>query len=160
MASIDTARIWLGALAASPVVVAATCAVAALTRLGQARQIATAATRAAVQLAAVGLALDSRAWSLVGVCVMVAVPAGTSARRLGRFPRASLIAGASIAAPAGLVLGCLLLSSAPPATGTAVLPVGGILVGGAMTAATLAGRRLLAELRKRHGESRKRWPWA
>jgi len=47
----------------------------------------------------------------------------------------------------GLVLGGLL-----PTTGLALIPVTGILIGGAMTATALAGRRALDELRQRRGE--------
>jgi putative ABC transport system permease protein len=39
-----------------------------------------------------------------------------------------------------------------PRTTVAVLPAAGILIGGAMTATSLAGRRALDELRIRHGE--------
>ncbi|MEE6257240.1 ABC transporter permease [Plantactinospora sonchi] len=43
-------------------------------------------------------------------------------------------------------------TGAVPATPLAVLPTAGILVGGAMTATSLAGRRALDELRTRRGE--------
>ncbi|MFD4207378.1 ABC transporter permease [Micromonospora tulbaghiae] len=39
-----------------------------------------------------------------------------------------------------------------PLTEVAVVPIAGILIGGAMTATSLAGRRALDELRDRHGE--------
>ena len=46
----------------------------------------------------------------------------------------------------------LLLSRLVPTTPIAVVPIVGILVGGAMTATTLAGRRTLDGLRNRRGE--------
>jgi putative ABC transport system permease protein len=46
----------------------------------------------------------------------------------------------------------LLLSGLVPVTPIAVVPVVGILVGGSMTATSLAGRRSLDALRNRHGE--------
>jgi putative ABC transport system permease protein len=46
----------------------------------------------------------------------------------------------------------VLLSGAVPPTGIAIVPVAGIVIGGAMTATSLAGRRALDELRNRHGE--------
>ncbi|WP_233515072.1 ABC transporter permease [Marinitenerispora sediminis] len=39
-----------------------------------------------------------------------------------------------------------------PATGLALIPVAGILIGGALTATSLAGRRAVEELRTRRGE--------
>jgi putative ABC transport system permease protein len=46
----------------------------------------------------------------------------------------------------------LLLSRLVPTTPIALVPIVGILVGGAMTATTLAGRRTLEGLRNRRGE--------
>ena len=62
----------------------------------------------------------------------------------------------SAALPVGLgplpvVLG-LLLAGIVPAEGIAVVPVAGILIGGAMTATALAGRRAVDELVVRRGE--------
>jgi putative ABC transport system permease protein len=50
------------------------------------------------------------------------------------------------------VTAVLLASRLVPATPIAVVPIVGILVGGAMTATTLAGRRTLEGLRNRRGE--------
>lgn len=46
----------------------------------------------------------------------------------------------------------VLASGAVPLRGAAVIPIVGILVGGAMTATSLAGRRLADELTHRRGE--------
>lgn len=46
----------------------------------------------------------------------------------------------------------VLASGAVPLRGEAVIPVAGILIGGAMTATSLAGRRLREELTDRRGE--------
>jgi putative ABC transport system permease protein len=55
---------------------------------------------------------------------------------------------------AGLVpvLAIVLASGAVPAEGIAVIPVAGIVVGNAMTAHTLAGRRVFAALREEHAQ--------
>lgn len=55
---------------------------------------------------------------------------------------------------AGVVPAVVLLLSTGlvPVTGIAMIPVTGILIGGAMTATVLAGRQILAVLRMRHGE--------
>jgi putative ABC transport system permease protein len=46
----------------------------------------------------------------------------------------------------------VLLSGTVPATGIAIVPVAGIVIGGAMTATSLAGRRALDELEARRDE--------
>ncbi|GAA2709899.1 hypothetical protein GCM10010429_24910 [Micromonospora olivasterospora] len=46
----------------------------------------------------------------------------------------------------------LLLAGLVPVRGIAIIPVAGILIGGAMTATSLAGRRALDELTDRRGE--------
>lgn len=120
-----------------------------------AREDLVAAARATVQLALVGvvIAVVLRSWWLtaVFVLVMVGVAALTSGRRLvpgGRWWWA-LVPIAVGALPVGAVL---LVSGLIPIQEVAVVPVLGILIGGAMTATTLAGRRILDALRQRRGE--------
>ena len=50
------------------------------------------------------------------------------------------------------VVALVLASGTVPLRGTAVIPIAGILIGGAMTATSLAGRRLRDELHGRRGE--------
>jgi len=50
------------------------------------------------------------------------------------------------------VVALVLGSGTVPLVGTAVIPVAGIIIGGAMTATSLAGRRLRDELTGRRGE--------
>lgn len=50
------------------------------------------------------------------------------------------------------VLVGLLLAGLVPLRGVALIPSAGILIGGALTATTLSGRRALEELATRHGE--------
>jgi putative ABC transport system permease protein len=66
--------------------------------------------------------------------------------------RNGLLAGVPIAAGAAPVIGIVVLTRAVPTTGIALVPVCGIVIGGAMTATSLAGRRALDELATRHGE--------
>ncbi|MEO3749170.1 ABC transporter permease [Streptomyces sp. B6B3] len=120
-----------------------------------ARPMLTAGLRALVQLAAVALLID---WivgtpaSLFGfVILMFAVATVTAGRRItrnGTWPWAT----APIAAGVAPVLLALLLTGLVPPRGIALVPVAGILIGGALTATTLAGRRALEELTTRHGE--------
>jgi putative ABC transport system permease protein len=70
----------------------------------------------------------------------------TASVRLGWPVIAPIVAGA---APAATVI---VLGRTMPLTEVALLPIAGILIGGAMTATSLAGRRALDELRSRHGE--------
>ena len=139
--------------------VAALAGLAALVnRLGglqHAREDLVAAARATVQLALVGvvIAVVLRSWWLTAafVLVMVGVAGLTSGRRLVRgghwwWALAPVTAGAL---PVGAAL---LLSGLIPIEEVAVVPVLGILIGGAMTATTLAGTRTLDALRQRRGE--------
>ncbi len=120
-----------------------------------ARADLTAATRAVLQLAMVGavIAVVLRSWWLTSlfVTLMLVVASVTSGRRLvpnGRW----WVAGVSVASGAVPVGVVLLGSGLIPLREVAVVPILGILIGGAMTATTLAGRRTLDALRQRHGE--------
>ncbi len=134
---------------------AVAAAVAAAWRLALDKQIVVAAARAAAQLAGVSLLiaaiLSSMPLTVVFVTLMYAVAARTSGRRLTRarsgwWAAAPIVAG-SLPVVVGLLAGRLL-----PLTGLAVIPVAGILIGGAMTATSLAGQRALDELVSRRGE--------
>jgi putative ABC transport system permease protein len=130
-------------------------AAALLGRLPVSRAIAVAVVRAGVQLAAISLVIvtvvrhPALVAAFVGLMFVVAsVTAGARWRcRTGR-PLAALAVGLG-AAPA---IAVVLASGAVPLVGIAVVPVSGILIGGAMTATSVAGRRALDELRTRHGE--------
>ncbi|HEX2314153.1 MAG TPA: ABC transporter permease [Thermomonospora sp.] len=145
------------------VLLALTAVAALLVRLGGLRlerEVVVAAVRAVAQLAAVSLViaavLRSMGWTVAFVAMMVVVAAFTAARRIagpGRPPaRTVWWAGISVVAGVGPVLALVLGSGTVPAEPVAVLPIAGILVGGAMTATALTGHRALDELRTRHGE--------
>jgi putative ABC transport system permease protein len=124
-------------------------------RLGTARAVLTAGVRAAAQLAAVStvIVVVLHAWSTTTAfaLLMFLVATVTSARRIGRHPST---AWAGLAIAAGVVgpLALILLSGVAPATPIAVVPIVGILIGGAMTATSLAGRHAVSALRTRFGE--------
>ena len=117
--------------------------------------VAIAAVRAVLQLAVVSVvivAVVRSLWLSLGfVLVMLAVAALTSARRMTP-DRNGLLAALPIALGAAPVIGIVVLTGAVPMTGIALVPVCGIVIGGAMTATSLAGRRALDELTTRHGE--------
>lgn len=131
--------------------------------LGQGRPIVVAAARAALQLTVVSAVLVvvlRTLWlSALFVLLMLTVAAVTSARRVtgaGLRSPGSLRRVATTALPIGggalPVLALVLATGTVPLRGVAVIPIGGILIGGAMTATSLAGRRLFDELRQRRGE--------
>jgi putative ABC transport system permease protein len=138
---------------AALVVVAA--AAAAIGRLGESRAIVTASLRAVLQLGVVSLLIAwvLRSWwaTAAFIALMLAVAVGTSARRVSTlrlgWPVAVPIAAGALPVGAGIVG-----AGTTPLQTVAVLPIAGILIGGAMTATSLAGRRALDELRDRHGE--------
>lgn len=84
-----------------------------------------AAVRAAVQLAVVSLVIAAALSSLWFSLTFAA----------GALP----------------VLGLCLVSGVVPFNGAGVIPVAGILIGGAMTASTLTGRRASDEIKAQHG---------
>jgi putative ABC transport system permease protein len=139
-------------LAALTVVAAATVW---LGRLGGGWAVVTAAARAVLQLSVVSLViaavLDRGLLTVAFVTLMFVVAAATAARRVTGH-RSGLWVAAPIAAGVAPVLALLLGSGLVPARGIAVVPIAGILIGGAMTATSLAGRRALDELHARHGE--------
>jgi putative ABC transport system permease protein len=135
--------------------VALTVVTAVLGRLGTASASVVAALRAVAQLAAVSAVILAvvRSWwaTVLFVLVMFTVATWTSARRMTR-DRCGFYAGAAILAGVAPVLAIVLGSGAVPLTGIAVVPIGGIVIGGAMTATSVAGRRALDQLSARRGE--------
>lgn len=129
--------------------------VALVGRLGASRAVLTASVRAVAQLAIVSLLITAvlRSWwaTAAFITLMILVAAATSARRVS-----TLRLGWSVVLPivtGAVPIGALIVvARTMPLTTVSVLPVAGILIGGAMTATSLAGRRALDELRNRHGE--------
>ncbi|MEL5961118.1 ABC transporter permease [Streptomyces sp. CLV115] len=146
-------NITLGVVLA--LLLAAAATVAAVASLGRAREILLAGLRAAVQLAAVSLLIGWVVRSLpplLGfVALMYAVAVRTAGRRITRN-RTWWWAALPIAAGVVPVVSLLLLTGLVPVRGIALIPVTGILIGGALTATVLGGRRALDELTSRRGE--------
>jgi putative ABC transport system permease protein len=137
------------------VLIAIAAAVTWIGRLGLSRDVVTASLRAVAQLGVVSLLITAvlRSWwtTAAFISLMVVVAAATSARRvstlrLGWPAILPIVAGALPIGTAVVAVG------ATPLKTVAVLPIAGILIGGAMTATSLAGRRSLDELRDRRGE--------
>ncbi|MDF9812913.1 putative ABC transport system permease protein [Streptomyces sp. SPB162] len=124
-------------------------------RENYARGIAVAGLRAALQLAAVSLVIG---WVvhylpalLAFVGVMYAVAVWTAGRRI-TADRSWRWAAVPIGVSALPVVALLVLTGLVPLDGIALIPVAGILIGGALSATVLGGRRALEELHGRHGE--------
>jgi putative ABC transport system permease protein len=79
------------------------------------------------------------------------VAAFTSGRRM-TSSRSGVFAVLPIVLGGTPVIAVLLLTGAVPVTGIALVPVCGIVIGGAMNATSLCGRRALDELALRRGE--------
>jgi putative ABC transport system permease protein len=141
--------------AALLLLVAVACAFAAYGRLCLQRDVLVACLRAGAQLGLIALVLAavirSLALSLLFVVAMTLVASGTAARRLVPT-RCGWWCVVPVAVSSLPVAALLVGLGVVPARGVAVVPVAGILIGGAMTATVLAGRRGLAELQGRRGE--------
>ncbi|SMD22417.1 ABC transporter permease [Lentzea albidocapillata] len=146
---------WVRLLIVCVVFTAAAGAIARFTGLARPTPFLKAAARAVLQLAAVSVVIAfvlthlGLTWAFL--VVMAAVATATSARRTETGHKGVWVALAILVGtvPAlGLLLGIGLL----PVKGIALIPVGGILIGGAMTATTLSARRALDTFRDRHGE--------
>ncbi|QEU89645.1 ABC transporter permease [Streptomyces kanamyceticus] len=139
----------------------AAAATAALFRLSpdgsreRAREILVAGVRATAQLAAVSLVIGwvvhHTAALYAFLLLMLAVATRTAGRRVTPN-RTWWWAAVPIAGPVVPVVTGLTLAGLLPVRGIAMVPVTGILIGGALTATVLAGRRALDELRTRNGE--------
>jgi len=126
------------------------------TGLGDGRAEITATLRATIQLGVVGLiiaaVLESWWLTVAFVILMVSVAALTSGGRMGTtglrraWPLLPVAAGALPLTIALMFVGLL------PLEPISVIPTAGILIGNAMTATTLSGRRALDALVERRGE--------
>ncbi len=120
------------------------------------RELAVAALRALAQLGAVALVLgaifDHLGLSGLFVAVMLVAAARTAGRRMAGLPRAELVATAAIGGATVATLAPLFATGAFPLTPRYVIPLAGIVVGGAMKAVCLTGLRLGEEIADRRAE--------
>jgi len=128
-------------------------------RLGALRmkgELLVSALRALVQLTLVALII---AWifrhpegSYVYLAVMLVVAAWTSTRRIGGDRRDYFFVLLAIAFGAGATIGIILITGALPRTAQSMLPFSAQMIGGAMTAASLAGLRLRDDIKAHWNE--------
>lgn len=108
---------------------------------------ALAVLRGTLQLAAISLVLAgiirSPLWIGVALLVMFAVASWTAARRLGTLRERFAPVATAMAAGILISLGIVFVTGAIAFTPRYVLAIGGIVIGNAMTIATLSGRRFI-----------------
>lgn len=146
---------WVRLLIVCVVFTVAAGAIAWGTGLTTPKPFLKAAARAVLQLAAVSAVITFVLTHLgltgVFLVLMAVVATATSARRTktgwkGVWVAVAILIGTVPALALMILIGLL------PVEGIALIPVGGILIGGAMSATTLSARRALDALRDRHGE--------
>lgn len=112
----------------------------------------TASVRGFVQLIAVGYLLelvfnqDSPLWTTVLLLVMIVIAARTSGRRGKQTPRATWIALASIGVGSVLTLAILVIAGVFDYVPDAIIPIGGMIIGNAMTTASQVMNRMSDDL--------------
>lgn len=130
--------------------------------LGLERDLAVATVRAFAQLYFVGLVLASVFaaarwyWVLLILLVMAAVATQAAVGRLEKpLPGAYGVAGLALTVSTGLILAYVIgvvVRVEPWYAPQYVIPIAGMILGNAMTSASLAGDRLQADLRSRAGD--------
>ncbi|QIS22225.1 ABC transporter permease [Nocardia terpenica] len=144
---------WSG-VAASLVLVAVAALIAYRQHLHLTRELVIAAARAGVQLVAVGavLLILFRHTGLPGalgwVVLMIVIAGQVAGRRGAGLPHAIRAATIGVAFGSVLTLGGLMLLGVISAQSRVVVPVGGMIVSGAMQATGVALRRLREDARE------------
>ncbi|MEV5834605.1 iron export ABC transporter permease subunit FetB [Nocardia sp. NPDC052112] len=143
---------WPGA-ATSLVLVALAAAIAYRQRLHLTRELLIAAARAAAQLVTVGAILlilfrhTGLPGALAWVVLMVLVAGQVAGRRGKGVPRARRAATIGVGTGSAITLGALILFQVISTQARVVVPVGGMIVSGAMQATGIALRRLHEDAR-------------
>ncbi|MFD4180639.1 ABC transporter permease [Rhodococcus sp. NPDC058514] len=114
-----------------------------------------AALRGALQLAAVSIVLAAalrHLWSAAAILLLMYVAASVTAARRADAGRSGAWLGIALAGGIAATLPPMLISGVVPIEGVALIPIGGIVLGGAMTATALAAKRALDAIDQRFGE--------
>ena len=151
--SIADSGIRLGLLCLVMAVLAAL--VYRFTRIGSVRVVPGALVRGAIQLAAISLILAAalaHLWSAVLVLIGMFAAASFTAARRSKSGRSGAWLSVALLAGIAVVLPLMLVSGVVPLEGVALVPIGGIVMGGAMTATSMAAKRGLDAVDSRYGE--------
>jgi putative ABC transport system permease protein len=112
------------------------------------KDLTIATVRSFVQLVLIGYALDfifgqdSALWTLGVLAVMTMIAGRTTAQRTRRTPQSHVIAISSIAIGSALTIAVLIALEVFTFSPETIIPVGGMVIGNAMTTATLLMTRL------------------
>ncbi|EME18226.1 ABC transporter permease [Rhodococcus triatomae] len=126
-----------------------------LAGLDRALSAPSAALRGAAQLAVVSLILAAalrHLWSAIAVLVVMFAAASVTAARRSKAGRSGLWLTVALAVGITAVLTPMLASGVVPLEGVALIPIGGIVLGNAMTSTSLAAKRALDSIDHRRGE--------
>lgn len=149
-----TVNLGWGLALALAILLALGVAAAAVGRLRAGKAQVIAAVRAVIQLAAISLviawAISTWWWSIVFACFMFGIGVWTTAGSVG-VRRCWPWVAAALASGVIPVLLVAFLTGAAPFTGVTIIALSGIITGNMMSAHTLFGRRVFAELREHHG---------
>ena len=118
--------------------------------LGVRRDLLVAAARAVVQLSLVGLVvaavLRTPVLAPLYLVVMLVAASATSTRRIGVPGRSWTAASSAIGLSSALTVAVVVLSRAVPVDARHVVPLAAQVIGGAMTATSLAGQRYVDQV--------------
>lgn len=152
-ADLADAGFALAALCATMAVAAAL--VYRISGLDRALSVPAATLRGAAQLAVVSLVLAAalrHLWSAVAVLLVMFAAASVTAARRSKAGRSGLWLTVALAVGITAVLTPMLASGVVPLEGVALIPIGGIVLGNAMTSTSLAAKRALDSIEQRRGE--------
>ena len=143
--------VTLGDVALSVSLVAVAVAISAWQRLGLEADMTVATVRSFFQLIAVGYVLSyifsGHGWlTVLAVAVMVGAASLTSRSRAKRVPWSGVIALAAIATATVATLGVLAALRIVPTSARAIIPLGSMIISGAMNTTSLVMSRLRDDL--------------
>jgi ABC-type iron transport system FetAB permease component len=163
--SVLSGPVTLGDVALSVSLVVVAVGISAWQRLGLERDMTVATVRSFVQLIAVGYVLSyifsgHGGLTVLAVAVMIGVASLTSRGRAKRVPWSGVIALASIAAATAATLGVLAALRIIPTSAQAVIPLGSMIISGAMNTTSLVRAACVTTLPPTGARSRRgyRWP--
>ncbi|HML21499.1 MAG TPA: iron export ABC transporter permease subunit FetB [Aggregatilinea sp.] len=121
-------------------------------RAGVEKDLASATARSFVQLVAIGYVLElifnqeNPLWTVLMLLVMIVVGARTSGRRGKATPHATRVSFLSITLGSALTLAVLVIGGVFSFTPQAIIPIGGMIIGNAMTTAAQVMNRMSDDL--------------
>ena len=149
--SLVSGPVTFGDVALSLCLVAVAVVVSAWQRLGLEGDLAVATVRSFVQLIAVGYVLAfvfaGHGWlTVLALAVMVGSASITTRNRAKRVPGSGMIAIAAISTATAATLGLLVALGIVPTSARAIIPLGSMIISGAMNTASLVMSRLRDDL--------------